>query len=233
MTNPKEEKTVNLKTIKALSAEINTRQSELEKLEADAARCREAIDTADRHSGTIDTLRQQLREARAGGFLSRRKPDTTKIDADISRMEALHAEALQDGEDAAIALSLLEEKIDVLKADIAEKVTVRGQKAKALCLALFDEAETEYVQALKTVEAALDKIMGVARAHDAVSMAIGDGHSILSAASSYVVENMTKHLAGHRHEGFATPAWLYRRDFGIADMAELAKELKAADFHLP
>jgi DNA repair exonuclease SbcCD ATPase subunit len=220
MTNHKEEKSVNLKTIKALSADIEKVNADLQKLEGEATRCREVMTEGDQHAQAIAELEHKREDILAQAFIDHTPPDTAAVDAEMKKAKAAREDAIAAGRVAAKALRIVEGRIADHQARLTELQELRRAEVGSWAMANIKPAEEAFDKAIEDLGAAWSRIYA---ASNIAASALG--RRDISARADLYKLSLHKGVVRSNLHDFRPPPWL---SFG-EDISPRAMDLMRAE----
>jgi len=128
----------------ALTERIHAAEVEIERLTAEAARCADTIAAADTAAEVFEVLRKKRAEALASAFVAGSPAVLTDIDAQLATASQTRERAAQDADDARIMASVITERIDAVKGDLASHRADLTRLAREELARLHAEAMQQY-----------------------------------------------------------------------------------------
>lgn len=154
------------------SAVINAGLAKITEIGADILRATEATQEASKIRGELEALSRQRAELKARAFVDKTVADTAELDKQEKALERAGRQAVEDGQAAAMAITMLEERRAEVQAEID---SVSGQRKDVVIAWLADhrdQAIKRYIAVLSDLGAPLaeayaaDKLLAEIDARD-------------------------------------------------------------------
>lgn len=145
------------------SAVISVGLAKIAEIDADILRATEATQEADKIHGELEALSKQRAELKARAFVGKTVADTAELDKQEKALERAGRQAVEDGQAAAMAITMLEEGRAEVQAEID---TVSGQRKEVVIAWLKDrqdKAIKRYISVLNDLGAPLGEAYAVDR----------------------------------------------------------------------
>ncbi|MFL9930870.1 hypothetical protein P0D88_16785 [Paraburkholderia sp. RL18-103-BIB-C] len=212
-----------------LTKTINARQSELDRITAEIARCDTATDAHEAALAAVTAARQRRDAEAAGAFLAKHDPDPV-FNAELDRAEQ-QAESLRaSGEAARGALAVIEQRCEELKAEIA------AARVELTALALEDVAQRR-AKAQAAFNAAVDALrepLEEMSAFDGITRTLTANYNPYTGSAMLLDALKGEGLrVWTEQRGLQGPAWMGAIAQGSTEKYQaLAGELRAAGLQL-
>jgi chromosome segregation ATPase len=217
-----------LKAIRDLTKTINARQSELDRITADIARCDAATDAHEAALAAVTAARQRRDAEAADAFLAKRDPDPV-FNAELDRAEQQTESLRASGEAARGALAVIEQRCEELKAEIA------AARVELTALALEDVAQRR-AKARAAFNAAVDALREPLEemcALDGVTRTLTGNYNPYTPSAMLLDALNGEGLRVWTERGLQGPAWMGSINQRSTEKYQaLAGELRAAGLQL-
>ncbi|MGE6497921.1 hypothetical protein [Cupriavidus metallidurans] len=206
----------------ALTERVRAAEAEVRRLEDEATKCRAAIDGAVDAAEVVEDLRraraQLLADAVVGGHVA----ILTGIDAELATATEASDKAAQDADDARIMSSVIAERVEVVKDDLAAYRETLKSIARAELARLYDEALAEYGRCVEALREPVERLFGISEVRFALA-----GRSDLAINSvARMLRNEGLRIQRAHDKAWVEPAWLNadsRHGAAYRDLTEMFK----------
>jgi len=221
------------------SAAISAGLARIADIDADIQRATQATQEADKIRLELEALSRQRAELRARAFVGKTVADTAELDKQEKALERAGRQAVEDGQAAAMAITMLETSRAELRAEVD---SVEGQR-KDLVIAWLkdrqDKAVKQYIAVLDNLANPLGEAYAVDRllaTLDARDEQIGNWlikqlcAGAIPVPHAYKVERPGRQGSVPIYDAPFT--WLRDDALGSPEVAKLMAELREAGMHI-
>jgi hypothetical protein len=156
--------------VKALSKKLDVSRMALQRVGTELQQAHETAGGAEQHESKLADLRTERQTILARALVAKKAADTAKIDADIAAVEAQLA-AVSVARDA---LPIYEQAAQQAREDVTAIEAQRRDAVEAHIVAIHDAAQERYLQAIASMESAVEEMVG---AHAAWELACRNGNT--------------------------------------------------------
>ncbi|MEB2544349.1 hypothetical protein [Burkholderia cenocepacia] len=157
-----------MKDIKSLSTKIDKTRETISRLQAERDQAEVTISAVDSHDESLTERKSERQRQLATALVLKKKPDTSKIDAEIEQIEALRTAAIAAADASRAALPIYDDAIRIAQTELAEFETDRRAAVTEHIIETHDAAQKRYLDAVAAMESAVVEMVGADLAYRAI-----------------------------------------------------------------
>lgn len=179
-----------MKDIKSLSTKIDKTRETISRLQAERDQAEATISAVGSHDESLTERKSERQRQLATALVLKKKPDTSKIDAEIEQLETLRTAAIAAADASRAALPIYDDAIRIAQTELTEFETDRRAAVTEHIMETHDAAQKRYLDAVAAMESAVVEMVGADLAYRAIFNIRADAVNVFPGRGKQVLEDV-------------------------------------------